>query len=115
MIIVTFPESSGGSGADAPRFSWSGLVNFVDTTPAWRVVTAASLVRADVDMATATAAITFNILVNGTNVQTVSATATAAATYTITAPVVAGDKVRIQVTSVGTGACHDLSILLREI
>lgn len=111
MIIVN--AGGGGSAMDQPRFAWSGLVNFLDTTPVWRIITAGTFTSLDVDMAVSSAALTLNILVNGTNIQTVSPTATAFATYTISVPVVAGNRLRIQLTSVGTGVAHDLSLLLR--
>lgn len=117
MIIVSGVGGGGPSDPtpDAPRFSWGGLVNFLDITPEWYVIEDAALDTAQVNMAAATAAIDFSILVNGSSIDTVSATATASASYGITVPVVSGDRVKIELTNVGTGLCHDLSILLRQV
>jgi len=102
-----------GFGPDLPRFSWPGVVDFLDTSPGFPIDGDMTLVEAFVVMSTLEDDIEFDILVGNVAIDTVVATPLSRARYDISVPVVVNDWVSLQLTDFGAGICDDLTVVLR--
>lgn len=103
---------SGASLGGLPVFSWPGLVNFTDTSPAWIMLAPRDLTLAIVVMADGTSTLGITILVNEIAVE--SFTASPAYKQSLDISVSCGllDTVRLDLTGFGGGAAENVTVAL---
>jgi hypothetical protein len=104
------PGSSSGIGL--PRFSWPGVVDSLDESPPWVMETAATWTECVVGLLVE-AAITFDIKVNGSVIETVTLTTGSPQTFSITVATVKDDEITLEMTDFDDGTAEDVSVCLR--
>lgn len=97
-----------------PPFSVAGVIDALATSPAYAAVVAGRIVEVAVTVGdAASTAIVFDVLVNGTAAETITADTTGLVKTVVSIPVVVHDLLAIEITDIGTGALDNVYIELR--
>lgn len=111
-ISVGNSPGSGGGASAFPTFSWPGAANFTDLGPPWPVTADMSLVNFIIVMADGQAVLGIDILVGSSVVDSVTTASTRTQTLSIAVPVVVGDDIQLEITSIGAGTANNIGVVL---
>lgn len=113
--IVTYccNTSTGATCREIPPFSWFGLVTTPDEFPAYPLPETMLLVEAAVVMQNGQDVITFDIKLNDAVITTVVADDVSVQRYDIAVTGLTNERLSVELTDIGAGACEDLTIVLR--